>query len=447
MASLSKDLQILSQVYSFCRAYYYALNPYEGFDVANSVDIEKTQLQSLAPQNLTFDQQLLFVDQNLGLSALASKQYNQQFAVGVNLYGYLNADFGLGEDVRGVLEVFKRLNIEVDIYALNQPTTVVNGYYGLVTNRLESSPRFTINIFCASIFELIKFYADSPDKFVGYYNIAYSPWELSTISSDFKFMDLLIDEFWVPTRFVFDSYKKTFENTVTLMPYCLPHYITEYRVRKKSFFEKRCQPFHVLVIADFNSSISRKNIFLAIEAFQKALTNKNTLLTVKIMGQVDSVNLDKLNRISLVDDRVHLINTTLSKNELLSLLNKADVLMSTHRSEGFGRVPLEAMALSVNVISVNYSGESDYLSYFNSYHIDHQIIKVKKNSYPFSRQGDVWADPLIDSAIQQLKNVYTSNLSSTVKQYFGRKTAKKYNAKSLTPLYKKELKRIVSSLK
>ena len=62
------------------------------------------------------------------------------------------------------------------------------------------------------------------------------------------------------------------------------------------------------------------------------------------------------------DDRIHLIEKTMSRPEVNGLIAATDAFVSLHRSEGFGFGLAEAMLLAKPAIGTDYSGNTDFLN-------------------------------------------------------------------------------------
>jgi glycosyltransferase involved in cell wall biosynthesis len=106
----------------------------------------------------------------------------------------------------------------------------------------------------------------------------------------------------------------------------------------------------------------------------------------------------ELKSITKDDSRIHWIDTLLSHQEFDELLISTSAFVSLHRSEGFGLVIAEAMALAIPVIATAYSGNLEYCLP-NSYCAvpwEPEFINSTVGDYP---SGSHWAQPHIPSAV------------------------------------------------
>src|SRR6202023_3335024 len=94
--------------------------------------------------------------------------------------------------------------------------------------------------------------------------------------------------------------------------------------------------FVFLFIFDFLSFLDRKNPFAAIRAFKLAFASKNSdvCLVLKVMnGKEESPIWFSMMQLIDGDPRIVIINQTLSRSEVLALLDTSDCFVSLHRSE------------------------------------------------------------------------------------------------------------------
>ena len=76
------------------------------------------------------------------------------------------------------------------------------------------------------------------------------------------------------------------------------------------------------------------------------------------------------------DDRIILFEESLTRKELLHLMDCCDVYISLHRSEGQGLTILEAMELGKPTIITAYSGNIDFTHINNSCLVPYTLIPV-----------------------------------------------------------------------
>ncbi len=171
----------------------------------------------------------------------------------------------------------------------------------------------------------------------------------------------------------------------------------------KSIFGGR---FSFLSIFDFNSRIERKNPLGSIAAFRQAFPPSvgDVQLVLKTLhGNHRPKDLERIIAAAGGDPRIVVIDGAFPKAELCGLITLADVYLSLHRSEGFGRPLAEAMLLETPVIATGWSGSADFLSAQTGFPVRSALRPVRPGEYAFAA-GD-WAEPDIDHAAACMRQV------------------------------------------
>ena len=101
---------------------------------------------------------------------------------------------------------------------------------------------------------------------------------------------------------------------------------------------------------------------------------------------------------------IFVIDRTFGFAEQRALLRELDVLVSLHRSEGYGNSLLEAMGHGHPVIATGYSGNLAFMTADNSWLIPYAYTAVGGDSaiYP---AGARWAEPDLDAAAGAMREV------------------------------------------
>jgi glycosyltransferase involved in cell wall biosynthesis len=83
----------------------------------------------------------------------------------------------------------------------------------------------------------------------------------------------------------------------------------------------------------------------------------------------------------------------------------ADCYVSLHRSEGFGLIMAEAMALGKPTIATAYSGNLEFMTADNSYLCPARRCEVGTEREPYPAESH-WSEPDLDAAAGLLRQVY-----------------------------------------
>jgi glycosyltransferase involved in cell wall biosynthesis len=250
--------------------------------------------------------------------------------------------------------------------------------------------------------------------YAGHYNIGYWPWELSEWPKDWRIMLGLVDEVWV-------SSWHTYRALADICPKILLHMPMAVELTEVTHFHKKVdarEHFGLPVTAtlfcfsfDLNSSIHRKNPQACLDAFLKAFpknkfSDDQVGLVIKCHKPKDKYpGWDRIKHLASLDSRMHIIEGTLPKPELLALYKACDCFLSLHRAEGFGRGIAEALRLGLHVIATGYSGNVDFCKPPHADLVNYTLIPVGEGQYPHG-EGQVWADPDVAHAAALMYRFY-----------------------------------------
>lgn len=237
--------------------------------------------------------------------------------------------------------------------------------------------------------------------------IGYWAWELERLPDGWASAARYLSEIWTPSRFSAAAIQASVDVPVhTVPPAIQPPDPLPVRCRQLTEFEG----LTCLVMADGRSSLERKNVIAAIRLFDRAFGARTDVrLVVKTRNlDADPRKARVIRKLCHAPNKL-LIDEALSNDEKWALLNSADILLSLHRSEGFGLSLAEAMALGKAVIATRWSGNLDFMTRANSVLVPARFIPVADPSGPYDGVLDArWAAPDLDSALKALKWVAAS---------------------------------------
>ena len=164
--------------------------------------------------------------------------------------------------------------------------------------------------------------------------------------------------------------------------------------------------FIFLFAFDFTSGIQRKNPWVVVHAFQKAFSNRADVhLVLKTThGNTEPQALDRLRRSCAGCANVSFLDAVLDRDRMWSLLAACDAVVSLHRSEGFGLLLAEAMAMGKPTIATAYPANTDFMTPENSLLVSYRLVKNHSEWGPYAR-GAVWADPNINQAAALMRRL------------------------------------------
>jgi glycosyltransferase involved in cell wall biosynthesis len=117
---------------------------------------------------------------------------------------------------------------------------------------------------------------------------------------------------------------------------------------------------------------------------------------------LDGVQWERLQQRAVADPRLILIDGILPREELVGLYGCADVLISLHRAEGYGRVLAEALQLGLQVVATDYSGNCDFCIGTQAHPVPYTLVPVQQGHYPHHAHQH-WAEADPRAAVQALR--------------------------------------------
>ena len=109
--------------------------------------------------------------------------------------------------------------------------------------------------------------------------------------------------------------------------------------------------------------------------------------------------------LAAADERIHIVSERLNRQDTIDFMACCNAYISLHRSEGFGRVIAEAMALGQPVVATNFSGNVDFCDEQTAFLVDGELVPLRPGDYLF-HEGQYWCDPDVGIAANQIARVF-----------------------------------------
>lgn len=235
--------------------------------------------------------------------------------------------------------------------------------------------------------------------------VGYWHWELPDMPKSWRSGLRLVDEIWVSSQFVADAVRPH----AKLPVYVVPHPVarpTPSGMRRSDLGIPE-GAFVCVCAFDARSTYVRKNPVGVIRAFRMAFGNRSdAVLVMKIVEPArapDAMRQIRREIGSAAD--IHILDRKLSTDDMAALVDCSDVVISLHRSEGFGLVLAEAMLLGKPVVATRWSGNMDFMNDNNSALIDYKLIPVVDPQGIYTMKGQRWAEPDIGQAAEWLRRL------------------------------------------
>ena len=333
-------------------------------------------------------------------SQLAKRRLTNQ--LGVNVAGYFNGEFGVGQ--------FGRLVARAAIASGLPVTTLVN-------RRTESRQDEEFELSESKALHAVTIGAVNADQFAPWLDdlpsglknhsrfIGVWAWEIETFPKNLVWAFDYVDEVWAISSFVRDSLKSQTKKPV----YVFPGPIIAPNIAEKldrDLIGMDDDDAYNLFMFDYFSVFRRKNPLDLITAHTIAFPEETgpKLVIKTLNGDRHRSQQDQLRYAASKRNDVIVLDSYISRNQLHSLLNECQIYISLHRSEGYGLTLAEAMALGKPVIATGYSGNMDFMNSENSILVPYDLVPVGDDAFPYAEDA-LWAQPDVEFAARAIREL------------------------------------------
>jgi glycosyltransferase involved in cell wall biosynthesis len=228
-------------------------------------------------------------------------------------------------------------------------------------------------------------------------------YELERVPADWRRAFRYVDEVWACSGFVARAIaaQAPRDFPVRVLPHPLP---ASPGRPDRAAFGLPDDKVVVLTVFDVRSGFVRKNPIAAVRAFRLANRSGRAVMRVKAAGGEGAPDLmaELVAEIGEAGD-VRLMTDWLTGAQMQSLMASADIILSLHRSEGFGLTPAQGMAAGKAVVATGWSGNLDFMTEETAALVEVSFIPVRdpQNLY----DGGRWAKPDVEEAAAKLRTL------------------------------------------
>lgn len=366
--------------------------------------------------------------------ALKTLEFRGQYKTGPLIaVGFFSGSLGLGAAARRLVENLR--SIGRTVYTIDVTERFrLDRDVDWSDQRIPDIPGGAV-IFCVNPNQIVTLLPDfGSDYFKSKLLIGYWWWEFEVLPNYWIMLANGFDEIWCSSQFVYGALARCITKpTVRYVPQLMSRPAAN---KSNSGRYAADGLFTVLAAADLKSTTARKNPEGAVRAFRAAFGDaSDKRLIVKVSGAASRPDeVRKLERSIGGMRNVVLETETLSAENFSSLLSRADVFLSLHRSEGLGLIMIEAMLLGKPVVATAWSGGLDFMNHTNAGLVGYRLRNVRPGEYIEAPMGSKWAEPNIDEAAQwlirlekdaMLRSELVANGLETVSKLFASESAKR----------------------
>ncbi len=317
---------------------------------------------------------------------------------GLNVYGYLKGEFGVGKIPSYFLKAIKE-KLKYSLSIIDAPHQIKDPNKSIHNNGSEGN--YFANIYFVNADEIKRIkrelsFSDYIDKF----EIGVWFWELEDFNPAFFNSFKELNEVWVFSKFMFKTLKKASPIPVYYFPF-------PYTPPDISFKKVEKSKFRFLMVFDYYSDFERKNPIGTVKAFKKAFGNSKSIeLVIKtVNSKIFPEQSKRLHMEASKSKNIVIIDKYLDKNSFYKLFISSDAYVSLHKAEGLGLNILDAIWFELPVILTHYGGPIDFFPKDYRYFVKFKKVPISPsvNAYKFNT---LWASPNLEEAAEKMESVY-----------------------------------------
>jgi|SRR6185369_7726323 len=240
--------------------------------------------------------------------------------------------------------------------------------------------------------------------------IGYWAWELPKLPDDWSGAFPFVHEIWVPSGFTRDAVAAATSKPVHVVPHPLPD--VAHTPNMRAVLGLPTDALMVLNVFHLGSAFARKNPVAAVNAFRRAFGEaQDKVLVIKLVdnGAADWAR-RALDEAVAGAGNIRVVDRMLAQPDMSGLIAASDIVISLHRSEGFGLVPAEAMKLGKPVVATGWSGNLEFMTPENSALVRYGLVPVDDPEQTFDAGSQRWADADVEDAAQWLRRLTDTEL-------------------------------------
>jgi glycosyltransferase involved in cell wall biosynthesis len=233
--------------------------------------------------------------------------------------------------------------------------------------------------------------------------VGYWAWELPVAPASWRAGLAFVHEIWAPSRFTAAALEPLLPGRVRVVPHPVAVHPPAPSALGRVDFGLPADAVVTLVAFNLGSSFERKNPLGAIAAHRMAFGDRADRVLLLRVGNPHHFPAD-FARLRAAADRpnIRIDTRTLPAADNHALMAACDIVLSLHRSEGFGLVPAEAMLLGIPVVATDWSGNTDFMDAGCAAMVPVRLVPAHDPRGVFMAPGAMWAEPDVAAAAAHL---------------------------------------------